>query len=61
VARRFLDECDLGGDATRAAVVEFMPFGFAAVNKASKAFFEVERRHNYTTPKASGVPRHAVP
>jgi hypothetical protein len=33
VARKFLDECDLGSDATRAAVVEFMPFGFAAVNK----------------------------
>jgi len=33
VAHKFLDECDLGDDATRAAVVEFMPFGFAAVNK----------------------------
>ena len=33
VARKFLDECDLGDEAARAAVVEFMPFSFAAVNK----------------------------
>lgn len=52
VARKFLDETDLGGDAARAAVVEFMPFGFAAVNRASRAFLEAERRHNYTTPKS---------
>lgn len=37
VAKKFLDECDLGDDATRAAVVEFMPFGFAAVNKVGRA------------------------
>jgi hypothetical protein len=35
----------------RAAVVEFMPYSFAAVNKMSKRFLEAERRHNYTTPK----------
>eukprot|EP00877_Chromochloris_zofingiensis_P015255 jgi/Chrzof1/9984/Cz04g22250.t1 len=52
VARKFLDECDLGDDTVRAAVVEFMPFSFAAVNKASKAFFDAERRYNYTTPKS---------
>ncbi|KAI8464229.1 MAG: flagellar alpha dynein [Monoraphidium minutum] len=59
VARKFLDGADLGGDAARAAIVEFMPFSFAAVNKArrgtgagaSKVFYDVERRHNYTTPK----------
>ena len=33
VARKFLDECELGDDAVRAAVVEFMPFSFATVNK----------------------------
>ena len=33
MARKFLDETDLGDDATRDAVVEFMPFSFAAVNK----------------------------
>lgn len=51
MARKFLDGADLGDHAARAAVVDFMPFGFAAVNRASKTFYEVERRHNYTTPK----------
>lgn len=36
VARKFLDECDLGDDTVRAAVVEFMPFSFAAVNKVGQ-------------------------
>eukprot|EP00878_Enallax_costatus_P012531 GHUV01013087.1.p1 GENE.GHUV01013087.1~~GHUV01013087.1.p1 ORF type:complete len:2750 (+),score=1040.15 GHUV01013087.1:633-8882(+) len=51
VARKFLDDLELESDAVRNAVVEFMPFSFAAVNKTSKAFFEAERRYNYTTPK----------
>ena len=33
VARKFLDDADLGDDVTRAAVVEFMPMSFAAVNR----------------------------
>lgn len=36
VARKFLDEADLGDDATRAAVVEFMPMSFAAVNRVQR-------------------------
>lgn len=36
---------------TRAAVVEFMPYSFALVNKASARFLTTERRYNYTTPK----------
>ncbi len=51
VARKFLNDVELGDEAMRAAVVEFMPASFAAVNRASKSFFEVERRYNYTTPK----------
>lgn len=51
VASKFLDEVDLGEDSVRSAVVEFMPYSFAAVNKTSKKFFDVERRFNYTTPK----------
>lgn len=51
VAKKFLDEIDLGDDALRNAVVEFMPYSFALVNKVSKKFLEVERRYNYTTPK----------
>lgn len=51
VAKRFLDEIDLGDDSLRSAVVEFMPYSFALVNKVSKKYFEAERRYNYTTPK----------
>jgi dynein heavy chain len=51
VARRFLDGVELGDDAARAAVVDFMPASLAAVNRASRAFLEAERRHNHTTPK----------
>ena len=51
VARKFLAEVDLGADAVRDAVVEFMPYSFSAVNAASKRFFDAERRFNYTTPK----------
>ncbi|CAD7704939.1 unnamed protein product [Ostreobium quekettii] len=51
VARKFLDDVELGEDSIRNAVVEFMPYSFACVNAASTRFFEVERRYNYTTPK----------
>lgn len=36
---------------TRAGVVEFMPYSFSLVNKASARFLTTERRYNYTTPK----------
>ncbi|KAK9817742.1 hypothetical protein WJX72_001478 [[Myrmecia] bisecta] len=51
VAKKFLDEVELGSEAIRAAVVEFMPYSFAAVNEKSKRFLESEKRYNYTTPK----------
>jgi hypothetical protein len=37
VARKFLDGVDLVSDAVRSAVVEFMPFSFATVNKVRGA------------------------
>lgn len=37
VAKKFLDEIDLGEDFLRNAVVEFMPYSFALVNKVSKS------------------------
>ncbi len=37
VAKKFLDEIDLGEDSLRSAVVEFMPYSFALVNKVSKS------------------------
>lgn len=41
VAHKFLDDVELGNDAIRSAVVEFMPYSFAAVNAQSKRFLEV--------------------
>lgn len=41
MAHKFLDDVELGSDAIRAAVVEFMPYSFAAVNAQSKRFLEV--------------------
>lgn len=41
MAKKFLDDVELGSEAIRAAVVEFMPYSFAAVNAQSKRFLEV--------------------
>jgi hypothetical protein len=41
VAKKFLDDVELGNESIRAAVVEFMPYSFAAVNAQSKRFLEV--------------------
>lgn len=41
VAKKFLDDVELGSESIRAAVVEFMPYSFAAVNAQSKRFLEV--------------------
>lgn len=41
MAHKFLDDVELGSDAIRSAVVEFMPYSFAAVNAQSKRFLEV--------------------
>eukprot|EP00983_Pelagomonas_calceolata_P089513 1157319-Pelagomonas_calceolata.AAC.12 len=51
VAKKFLDEIDLGEENLRNAVVEFMPYSFALVNTVSRKYLELDRRYNYTTPK----------
>ena len=43
MAKKFLDDVELGSEAIRAAVVEFMPYSFAAVNAQSKRFLEVTK------------------
>ena len=43
---------DLGTPATKDAITKFMPFSFAAVNKASEDYLQQEKRYNYTTPKS---------
>jgi len=52
VSKRFLDEVDLGDDATRAAVSNFMPYSFLQVNAQSELYEQYEKRYNYTTPKS---------
>jgi dynein heavy chain len=52
VAKRFLNDVDLGAPATKDAITKFMPFSFAAVNKASEEYLHQEKRYNYTTPKS---------
>ena len=52
VAAKFLADTDLKDDECRSAVVNFMPFSFSDVNKASALILEAERRYVYTTPKS---------
>lgn len=47
MAKKFLDDVELGSDSIRAAVVEFMPYSFAAVNAQSKRFLEVTLNIQY--------------
>ncbi|KAG6609263.1 dynein heavy chain [Phytophthora cinnamomi] len=42
----------LGSDESRAGIEKFMPFSFQSVNICAERFFQVERRHVYTTPKS---------
>eukprot|EP00884_Botryococcus_braunii_P010094 jgi/Botrbrau1/19086/Bobra.0077s0003.2 len=51
VAHKFLDDTELGSDAIRATVSDFMPYSFAVVNAESQQLLQVEKRYNYTTPK----------
>ena len=52
VASRFLGATELGEDAVRQGVIEYMPFSFNAVNQASVKYREIEKRFCYTTPKS---------
>ncbi|KAG2769665.1 Dynein alpha chain, flagellar outer arm [Phytophthora cactorum] len=42
----------LGSEESRAGIEKFMPFSFQSVNICAERFFQVERRHVYTTPKS---------
>jgi len=52
VAKRFLEEIDLGEPEARESIIKFMPFSFGQVNAAADDFKTMERRYNYTTPKS---------
>jgi len=52
VSDRFLGEVELGDEATKEAIIKFMPFSFVAVNNASSEFLRKLKRYNYTTPKS---------
>ena len=52
VSKHFLAKVDLGSDATRASVTNFMPFSFIAVNALSARYLAQERRYNWTTPRS---------
>eukprot|EP00163_Fabomonas_tropica_P016273 TRINITY_DN2925_c0_g1_i1.p1 TRINITY_DN2925_c0_g1~~TRINITY_DN2925_c0_g1_i1.p1 ORF type:complete len:4072 (-),score=1488.94 TRINITY_DN2925_c0_g1_i1:296-12511(-) len=52
VARKFLQEVDLGSDEARTGIENFMPFSFGVVNEVSEKYRVQERRYNYTTPKS---------
>ena len=52
VARKFTDELELETDKIRKSVVEFMPYSFKVVNKASASIFDLEKLYVYTTPKS---------
>ena len=52
VAKRFLNETELGTPESKEAIVKFMPFSFGKVNEASEEYLHKEKRYNYTTPKS---------
>jgi len=52
VSKRFLEDMDLGTDAEKTNIINFMPYSFIAVNQASASFIEREKRYNWTTPKS---------
>ena len=52
VAKRFLDEVDLGAPNVKEAITAFMPYSFGRVNEASAEYLAMEKRYNYTTPKS---------
>jgi dynein heavy chain len=52
VSKQFLKEINLGEEAVRNAVIEFMPYSFDVVNQKAKEVFEKEKRYVYNTPKS---------
>ncbi len=52
VARKFLEEVELGADEVREGVIEFMPYSFEIVGRYSQTALIKERKFIYTTPKS---------
>jgi len=52
VAKRFLNDTELGTPESKEIIIKFMPFSFGKVNAASDDYREIEKRYNYTTPKS---------
>jgi dynein heavy chain len=52
VAKRFLADVDLGDEAVREGVTNFMPFSYEMVNKVAEEYLLQARRHYHTTPKS---------
>ena len=52
VARKFLEEVELGEDEVREGVIEFMPYSFEIVGIKSEEAKIKERKFIYTTPKS---------
>jgi len=52
VAKRFLDDVDLGTQQSKDAITKFMPYSFGRVNEASVEYMTTQKRYNYTTPKS---------
>jgi dynein heavy chain len=52
VAASFLKEIDFIPEAIRENVIDFMPYSFERVNKASEEMLPKERRYVYTTRKS---------
>jgi dynein heavy chain len=52
VGKKFLATMELGSQAIRGTIENFLPYSFTTVNKLANNFRQVERRHVYTTPKS---------
>ena len=52
VGCKYLADVELGDDATRAAVENFMPYSFVSVQQASVKFLALEQRQVHMTPKS---------
>ena len=52
VSKKFLDDLDLGTEASKENIINFMPYSFLKVNEVSESYRELDRRFNYTTPKS---------
>ena len=52
VSHRFIQEVELPDEEIRDAIAENMAEVHTSIDYANKKFLELEKRHNYTTPKS---------